>query len=126
MPSNFKPNPNIASLDNYLREEIANRLSPSDERNERIEIAKNPLLLIDKGYLYILTKDEQLIPLKENRAQKKIRAKIEEIRATGKPVRLWILKGRQMGSSTEVEGLIFCETSQNPNVTSLIVADQLD
>lgn len=36
---------------------------------------------------------------------------------------MWILKFRQGGASTFTEAKIFCDTSQNPNTNSLIMAD---
>ena len=58
-------------------------------------------------YLYIKTKDQRIVPLKLNTAQKLIYQKIREVKAKGKPIRIIILKARQEGVSTLCEGLIF-------------------
>jgi hypothetical protein len=90
---------------------------------------------IDRGYdqeprdfieehLYIKTKDQQVIPLKLNDAQKLIYKKIQEARSNKKPIRIIILKARQEGVSTLCEALIFERTGRWPNTSSLIVAHE--
>lgn len=63
--------------------------------------------------LKIKTKAGQIIPFMMNRAQLYLHEKIEQQhRATGK-VRVIIVKGRQQGISTYVEGRFFWKTSMN-------------
>jgi len=75
-------------------------------------------------YLYIKTKDQRIVPLKLNTAQKLIYQKIREVKAKGKPIRIIILKARQEGVSTLCEGLIFEKTARYENTNSLIIAHE--
>lgn len=77
-------------------------------------------------FLKIRTKEGTLAPLVFNPPQRKYyRAVREQVRA-GRPIRFIILKARQMGFSTETEGLIFHRTATRELVESLIVAHQED
>lgn len=75
-----------------------------------------------ESFLKIRTKDSQLVPLRLNKPQKKLMRAVEERRRRKKPVRIIILKARQMGFSTIVGGLIFAETATRFNTDSLIIA----
>ena len=86
----------------------------------------DPIWLVENEKLSIKTKPGELIPFKLNSIQKKIIAKIRELQAEGKPIRIWILKARQMGCSTLIEAIIYAYTSQRQNINSLILADDLD
>lgn len=72
--------------------------------------------------LMIRTKDARLVPFVLNAAQKRLLAEIERQEKAGKPVRIIILKARQMGFSTLVQALLFLKTAGNENYESLIVA----
>ena len=85
---------------------------------------ENPLKLVSEGFLSIKTKDGRLIKLELNSTQQKLFDKIAELRADHKPIRIWILKYRQGGISTETEGIIYALTSQQENRNSLILADE--
>lgn len=50
--------------------------------------------------------------------------KIDELRKEGKPVRILLLKARQMGLSTFTEGFLFHDTSTNENKNTLIIAHE--
>jgi hypothetical protein len=80
--------------------------------------------LVSTDYLSIKTKKGDLIRLKQNSTQQKLFNKILELRRLKKPVRIWILKYRQGGISTEIEALIYSLTSQQANRNSLILADE--
>ncbi len=84
---------------------------------------ENPLDYIE-NFLYIKTKDQRLVPLELNAAQKTIYKTINDIKQKGKPIRIIILKARQEGVSTLCEALIFEKTARYPNVNSLIVAHE--
>ena len=63
-----------------------------------------------ESFLKIKTKEGKIVPFKLNESQEKLyRAIMEQVEA-GKPVRIIILKARQMGFSTLTEGLIFHDT----------------
>lgn len=75
-------------------------------------------------FLKIRTKDASLVPFIPKPPQLKLQAKIRELRDTGKPVRIIILKARQMGFSTYVEADVFVDTSTHKLKNSLIVAHE--
>lgn len=79
-----------------------------------------------ESFLRIKTKDSRIIPLELNEPQKKLYRVIEGQTAENKPVRVIILKARQMGFSTLTEALIFHSSATRFNVNSLIVAHRDD
>lgn len=72
-------------------------------------------------FLMIVDKKGRLIPLCFKPAQALLYEKIREAHRLG-PVRLVILKGRQMGCSTMIEGLFFADSATTPNAETLIMA----
>lgn len=83
-----------------------------------------------RGYieqnLYIRTKRAQIVPLKLNRAQERLLEALRKQDEAGRPMRVIVLKARQLGFSTLAEALIFARTANAPNVNSLIVAHRED
>ena len=73
-------------------------------------------------FLKIRDKKGNIIPLRLKPAQEMLYRIIKEEHDAGRPVRLIILKGRQVGTSTEVEGLFFADAATRANVFTLIVA----
>ena len=70
--------------------------------------------------LFIRTKQAQVVPLVLNRAQKRLLgAVIDQLERRGF-VRLIILKGRQMGSSTFVEAFLYWWVSQRKAHKALV------
>lgn len=86
-----------------------------------ISKAKDPYFYIPK-LLKIRTKSGDIKPFVPNKPQLKLLDTITELEKKGKPVRIIILKARQMGFSTMTEGLCFQKTSTNTNYRSLIIA----
>lgn len=72
--------------------------------------------------LKIKTKDSQVVPFILNPPQMKLYNAIKDLYEKKKPIRIIILKARQMGFSTLTEGLIFKKTATKSNVSSGIVA----
>lgn len=64
---------------------------------EAIQAEQDPFYLVENAKLKIKTKAGELIPFVLNAIQKKVLAKIKELVAQGKPIRIWILKARQEG-----------------------------
>ena len=89
------------------------------------EKLRNALWYVEK-FLYIRTKDQKLVPLKMKPAQRKLYDIMEAERAAGKPVRIVILKARQLGFSTVIEGLFFHDTATREQVRTLIIAHSSD
>jgi hypothetical protein len=76
--------------------------------------------------LKISTKLGELIPLRFNRMQRYLWGLLLEDLAAGRPVRWFILKGRQLGTSSWVLGLFYWLTSTQSNRQALIVAHDDD
>lgn len=88
----------------------------------------NPCIARDyiEGCLKIKTKTGAVVPFRLNDAQRKLYAVAKRQQDAGKPVRLIILKARQLGFSTLTEGLIFHACATRKNVNALIVAHRED
>lgn len=88
----------------------------------------NPCIAKDyiENCLKIKTKSGTVVPFRLNDAQKKLYAVAKKQQDAGKPVRLIILKARQLGFSTLTEGLIFHACATRRNVNALIVAHRED
>lgn len=76
--------------------------------------------------LKIQDKAGRLVPLIFNPAQLRLYAEIERQRAKNKPVRIIILKARQVGFSTAVAALFYERSTRNPNTNSMIVAHKAE
>lgn len=85
---------------------------------------KNDFEWYSENFLKIRDKTATIIDFKLNKAQKIVLDKIAELRKQGKPVRILLLKARQMGMSTFTEGFIFHDTSTNENKNALIIAHE--
>lgn len=88
----------------------------------------NPCIAKDyiENCLKIKTKSGTVVPFRLNDAQRKLYAVAKRQQDDGKPVRLIILKARQLGFSTLTEGLIFHACATRKNVNALIVAHRED
>ena len=88
----------------------------------------NPCVAMDyiESCLKIKTKSGTVVPFRMNDAQRKLYAVAKRQQDAGKPVRLIILKARQLGFSTLTEGLIFHACATRKNVNALIVAHRED
>ena len=74
--------------------------------------------------LKIRDKDGNLIPFRLNRPQRRLYETIRQQWAAGRPVRIIILKARQMGFSTLSEAIIFWMAATATQTEALIVAHQ--
>lgn len=72
--------------------------------------------------LWIRTKDKRLVRLEPKPAQMVIYNAIKEEHEAGRPVRLIILKARQLGASTVTEAVMFQDSARFQLVKTLIVA----
>lgn len=75
-----------------------------------------------QAFLKIRTKEGSVIPLVLNKPQRRLYEAIRRQWNEGKPVRIIILKARQMGFSTLTEAIIFWMTATACFVESMIVA----
>lgn len=76
------------------------------------------------GFLKIRTKSAQLVPLKPKPAQEVLLNHIEADNESNKPKRYIILKARQLGFSTMVQGLIFNDEVSSKLKNGMIVAHE--
>ena len=76
-------------------------------------------------HLKIKNKDAKVISFEFNKPQQKVYDTIAEQTKQNKPIRIIILKARQMGFSTLTEGIIFKQTATKSNITSGIVAHEI-
>jgi hypothetical protein len=77
-----------------------------------------------ENFLKIRDKKANIVDFRLNVAQKIVYGKIQELREKRLPVRILLLKARQMGMSTFTEGFIFHDTSTNENKNALIIAHE--
>lgn len=75
-----------------------------------------------QSVLKIKTKKGKIVPFRLNEPQNKLYRVIKQEWQKGKPIRIIILKARQMGFSTLTEGIIFHRTATKDNVNSFIIA----
>ncbi|MEK4474336.1 terminase family protein [Paenibacillus sp. FSL R7-0048] len=73
-------------------------------------------------FLRIKTKTGDIVPLTLNKAQKKLAKTVFDQIKSGKPVRIIILKARQMGFSTTTEAIIYYLSSLQEAKNAFIVA----
>lgn len=90
---------------------------------ELIERIRNDFEFFANNFLYIKTKKGNLVKFKLNKAQKKLLDLINKNK--NKPIRIIILKARQLGISTFVEAWLFWKTTFFSNKNSLLIAHKL-
>ena len=76
--------------------------------------------------LKIRDKQGNIVPFKLNGPQNRLYDQIKDLRAQGIPVRIIVLKARQMGFSTLIEAIIFWAAATARNVAGLVMAHQDD
>ena len=86
-----------------------------------LELLKNPRFYVE-NFLTIRTKQGKLQKLLLKPAQAELYEIIKREHDAGRPVRIVILKARQLGFSTLIEGLFFHDAATRPFVRTLIVA----
>ena len=92
------------------------------------ERAVNPCVAREyiESCLKIRTKSGAVVPFRLNAAQQKLYAVAKRQQDEGKPVRIIILKARQLGFSTLTEALLFHACATRANVNALVVAHRED
>lgn len=77
-----------------------------------------------KRVLKIQDKAARLVPFRLNRAQQRLWEIVKEDLDAERPVRVYVLKARQMGFSTVIEALGYWVTSMRPNRNMLVAAHE--
>ena len=98
----------------------------SEKAKENLRKLRDDFEFYAPRILKIRTKEGELVPLELNWMQKQILAEINKQKAEGKPIRIIVLKARQMGCSTFTEGILFHRTTFNKLTNSMIVAHRDD
>lgn len=93
--------------------------------NELIKKLKNPRFYVE-NFIKIRNKKSALSPLKLKPAQEKLYAVIKKQHDEKRPVRIVVLKARQLGFSTLIEALFFHDAATREYVKTLIVAHTSD
>ena len=88
-------------------------------------VAETALAFIEHN-LQIQDKAGRLVPLIFNPAQLRLYQEIERQQAAGRPVRIIILKARQVGFSTAVAALFYERSARHANTNSMIVAHKAE
>lgn len=94
-------------------------------RDRLREIMADPIRYM-RAFIWIRGKDKKLRRLDPNEPQLRLYERIREEEQAGKPVRIVILKARQMGFSTFTEALFFARSVRRRNTHTLIVAHRSD
>ena len=90
-------------------------------RDDALRKLKNPRFYLE-NFLVIRDKSAKLRKLKLKPAQERLYGIMKEEHEAGRPVRIVILKARQLGFSTLIEGLYFHDAATRPFVRTLIIA----
>lgn len=85
----------------------------------------NRKLYIEK-FIKIVDKNNELINLKFNYAQQRLYNTIKELKEQGRPIRIIILKARQLGLSTGTESIFFANTVLGFNIKTGIITHKAD
>lgn len=102
------------------------QLSILVEESQKILFQRNPLELVRSGKLSIRTKSGEIKNFIPNFAQNIVLDKIEQRIKENKPVRIRLLKARQLGFSTLFEAIIYAFTSRRQGFHSLVIAHDED
>lgn len=77
-----------------------------------------------RNALFIRPKDGRLIPFEMNKGQKYIHSIVEDQRARTGKVRVLILKGRQMGCTTYIQGRYYWRVTHNDGMRAFILTHE--
>lgn len=96
-----------------------------EEINKIEEYIENPRKFIE-NFCYIVTKKATFELLKLNKPQRVVMDYVEKCLKEGRPIRVRILKARQMGFSTFISALGFWWATMNENSSYAVVAHKED
>ena len=96
-----------------------------NELDQLVEIISDPLLFVEMT-LQIQNKRGDLVPFCFNKPQKKLYEEVKKQREEGRPVRIIILKARQMGFSSAVSALFYYSSATKKNTNSMVIAHKAD
>ena len=92
-----------------------------EQQQKVLEISQDFFRYADNN-LWIKDKDATISKFRPNKAQLAIINRVLELLKEGKPIRIIILKARQMGLSTAIEALVYWWVTNHKNITAMIVS----
>jgi hypothetical protein len=92
---------------------------------ERVPEYKKDFKKYAEEVLYIQTKSAKMSRFKLNRAQNRVWQVVKKKLEADKPVRMYLLKARQLGFSTLIQGLAYWNATLWPNQNELIVSHEI-
>lgn len=95
-------------------------------RVKKIKAYRTDLKLFAAEELMIVNKAQETVPLVFNRLQERLWSEVQKDLASGKPTRIYLLKARQLGSSTFCQALLFWLAVLRKNTNALVVAHDID
>ncbi len=96
----------------------------SKEQLKQIIEIRNDFYRFCKNNLYIKDKSARIVKFEPNKPQRALIDYVLWCIQQGEPIRVIILKARQMGLSTAVEAIIYWWTSTRKNITSVIIGHE--
>lgn len=96
----------------------------SKEQLQTINDIRKDFYRFARNNLYIKDKSARIVKFEPNKPQRALIDYVLWCIQQGVPIRVIILKARQMGLSTAVEALIYWWTSTNKNITSVIIGHE--
>jgi hypothetical protein len=109
-------------LANEIAKKLSSEYKDDPEGLDKIQVILDDFESFCFEYLRIKTKAGDIVPLTLNEAQKKLARTVFDQILQGKPVRIIILKARQMGFSTTTEAIIYYLSSLQEAKNAFIVA----
>lgn len=94
---------------------------PTEGRRQSLTDIRKPKIYCE-SFLKIRDKKGRIIPFGFNPAQEEFYNIVREEHQKGKGVRIVLLKGRQMGFSTLIEGMFFAHSATSRNTSTLVMA----
>jgi hypothetical protein len=101
-----------------------NELPLSDKQHQKILDISRDFYRYAQNNLWIKDKDAEIVRFVPNTAQRELIDRVITLLETGQPVRIIILKARQMGLSTAVEAIIYWWTTTHKNINASIIAHE--
>lgn len=116
----------LQCYDYYLCINISYKEAIEGTNKYRLYKAKMPIWRFIEKFLWIKTKNGGVQKFILNQEQIDLYKEIYKQQQLGNPIRVNILKARQIGFSTFIAALYFCLTIFSPGKTALIIADKAD
>ena len=104
-----------------MSEPLYSRLTPEELDHLDEVYAEDPIAFME-DCLMIQPKEGGLVPFRLNAGQKKLVAKLEEMRKAGVPIRAIVLKARQIGFSTVTQAYFVWMLTRNRFLSAVVLA----